>query len=637
MEHVPPQIRKLVCENCWRTVFTFDAFCKAWADQTACSPDDYSCIKGFSYPMPTWKQIQRQQRRHLIKFQYECQWCKIVCLVISRLRPDIINSRNQDDPAARFIDQRPVLLDIDSHTTYSLIKKCLDDCLLHECCPKPSYAPLPTRVIDCKDPDHPCLFVSDGIKDHYVALSYVWGAAFKDLPHCTTTRNLQSYINEIPLDNIPKTIMDAITVTQKLGVQYLWVDSLCILQDSKEDKATQISMMLNIFHNAYVTIIAACAERVSDGFLHARTEMETMSLPFLCPDGDIGIMKLQVDDMDAMEYSETRAWCVEEWVLSPRKLIYATWTVQYECQAIHTNVNGSCTFIMPSVSIQGIPHLPHLTKSVTPHYDGNQPVDNDLITKTAWKDILYLYTQGAATKPRDRLIALSGIAKHFQSLWPCQRYMAGIWDHQPPNDLLWSFEEQVPQLRPDSYRAPSWSWASIDTPIKQYIWPDDRFLCNVIQWNVSVKQQDNPYGEVEGGYLILDAILQPAVWDPVKGNLCDAESIPTDYPNSVKLELDKNGEYQRQIIGHVWRDALEPVSQVTGKVYLVLGCQDDNDQLNGLVLVPVTNQTTNIQQYDHLDYPIYRRVGFFMTYVVTDMGAMFEEWMNSPHQLVKII
>ncbi|PBK87531.1 HET-domain-containing protein [Armillaria gallica] len=692
MEHVPPEVRELVCENCWRTVFTTDAFRQAWETRhLEMTQAQRSDLDGFLYTTPTWTQMQHQNRRHFIRFQHVCHWCEIVRQVISnKLDRDIANNEKfqmklnfrletfywpppyerrtygsrlhllvvligtcdvdgpgscradfvvhatNDDPAARFIDHRPMLLDVDSPTAYSLIKKRIDDCLLHECCPKPIYAPLPTRVIDCKDPSRPRLFISDGIEDHYVALSYVWGAALEDLPHCTTTQNLQSYIVEIPLNDIPLTIMDAITVTRTLGLQYLWVDSLCILQDSKEDKATEISKILNTFRNAYMTIIAACADQVSDRFLHARTEQEDIiSLPFICPDGDIGTMKVQTKDIDEMEPTEERAWCLEEWVLSPRKLIYATHTLQYECQTIHVNVNGTCAFIMPFVIAEGIPRIPLVT-SIAHHdtNDGDQPADYEL--GGAWTRILELYSVGFTTKQRDRLIALSGIAKQFQSFWPCGRYMAGIWDHHLLNDLLWCYEDAVPKSRPDHYRAPSWSWASIDGPIQMFAWPKDaRFLYSVIQWDVTVKRQDNPYGEVEEGYLTLDVILQPAVWDPVKGELFDTASMLKDHPNSVELEFDKDGQWhQSRIPGHtVWCDALEPVSEVIGKVFLVPGCRNRFSNLNGLVLVPVTSQTTAVQRYDHSGYPLYRRVGFFQL----DSEVTPETWMKSPHQLLRII
>lgn len=84
MEDVPPDIRKLVCETCWSTVFSVESFRIAWE---ALPENFYSRSAGFSYTTPTWGQIQRQQRRHLIEFRHRCEWCKIVCELIEKTRP----------------------------------------------------------------------------------------------------------------------------------------------------------------------------------------------------------------------------------------------------------------------------------------------------------------------------------------------------------------------------------------------------------------------------------------------------------------------------------------------------------------------------------------------------------------------
>ncbi|KAK0471153.1 hypothetical protein IW261DRAFT_1572377 [Armillaria novae-zelandiae] len=232
MEDVPPDIWKLVCETCWNTVFSVESFRIVWE---ALPENYYSKSAGFSYTTPTWRQIQCQQRRHLIKFCHQCEWCRIVCELIKKTQPRrqppkdkiLTNGKEEshfpifiaeDDPAARFIPDRDILLDVDSSFAYGLIKKCVLECFHHEHCSLPQCARLPTRVIDCLDPNQPRLFISKGAKEHYVALSYVWGEG-------------------IPSENIPKMIIDAIIVTHKLGFRYLWVDSFCILQDSEDDKA----------------------------------------------------------------------------------------------------------------------------------------------------------------------------------------------------------------------------------------------------------------------------------------------------------------------------------------------------------------------------------------------------------------
>ncbi|PBK94673.1 HET-domain-containing protein [Armillaria gallica] len=235
----------------------------------------------------------------------------------------------EDNPAARFIRDREVFWDVDSPKSYNLVKKRIDECSRHDRCPPPPHqgVRLPTRIIGCADEDQPRLFISQGAKGNYVALTYVWG---ESQPDCTKTTNLDSYTEAIPLQNIPKTISNVITVTRKLRLQFLWVDTLCILQDSREDKVREIAQMRRIFHDAYVTVIAACARKVSDGFLHdcrvTMAEWGSTLLPFCCPDGDIGTMQLRGLRTAPEEPVDERAWCLEERALSPRRLIYATHT-----------------------------------------------------------------------------------------------------------------------------------------------------------------------------------------------------------------------------------------------------------------------------------------------------------------------
>ncbi|KAK0482437.1 heterokaryon incompatibility protein-domain-containing protein [Armillaria novae-zelandiae] len=536
MEDVPPEIWKLVCENCWRTVFTSHAFRIAWETRTR---DYFSDSVGFSYKTPTWKQIQDQRLQHQEKYQYECQWCKLICWELS----DRFNSDSFKEVGAQIHDDKRVFekrLYPDAslfgiHTTHVWIKERMDDCLLHECCRRPQNVRMPTRVIDCKDPDHPRLFVSNGMEAPYAVLSYVWG---ETQPHCTTTLNLESYIDGIPLRLIPKTITDAITVAQKLGLRYLWVDAFCIIQDSKEDKAREIVQIRRIFHDA-----------VSEGFLRARSEEikpwsigEIISLPFLCPDGGIGTIQVQKESNAPLEPTSER------------------------CMV---------------------------------------------------RDLLEVYTSRRLTKPRDRLIAFSGIVDHFQAVWPDSKYIAGLWSHQLPEGLLWR-RDSGDKPRPQRYRAPSWSWASTDGeitlvlagvrsrdhvvyPEMSYAYTNERVVCTVQLCDV----QTNAYGEVTDGSLNLDTILWRAVWNPVQGVLTSVAGVPTN--NSIKSFSLISGKELRCGMGRAYRDATEPVSEKIG-------------------------ETTDTQE--DADTALFRRVGLFD---LPTNSHINEAWQNSEYRRITII
>ncbi|PBK76140.1 HET-domain-containing protein [Armillaria solidipes] len=665
---LPPEIQRLVCETCWQTFFSADTFRTAWA--TLVKLDRYDWSAWFTWVTPTWRQIQRQRCQHLLKNGYQCQWCKLVCkevksfykyhkiqrrppknkkftlllrfeednegvivllLAIEKMWKSTFRLHtSEDNAAARCIRARELLLDVDSPMCYSLIQKSFDKCARHTDCPPPSCVRLPTRVIDCADRDQPRIFINKGMEGNYVALSYVWG---EEQPHRTTTRNLASYNEGIPLQNIPQTILDAITVTRKLGLRYLWVDSFCILQDSEDDKAREIAQMRYIFRNSYVTIIAACAHKVSDGFLHdRRPAIRNLSsldclLPFYCPDGGIGTVQLRFCADWPQEPVSERAWCLEERVLSPRCLIYATHTLLYECQTAHKNVDDGHNFVK-LCDILDTPHLPDCiflpSTSATPV----SAISGDDEIVKGWDKVLGLYTKRTLTKPRDRLIAMSGIAEQFHQFWSHSKYVAGLWVHQLPHSLLWNnLGNDECRRRPDRYRAPSWSWASTDGEIGVPFSKSDN-LCTILHCDVTLAKQRYQYGEVIDGSLVLDTIVHQAMWNPVPtgwGYLFEA-GVPID----STLPASEWDSSQPGMIGYTFRDAIEPISEQIGNVYLAL-VEDTGSAFLGLVLVPVIDQTDQ-RKWTDSDIRVFRRVGMFQA-----QSPDTRAWLRFSHESIRIV
>jgi len=117
----------------------------------------------------------------------------------------------------------------------------------------PNIFPLPLDHLITLVGDRACQSVpnlhisSPGERARYVALSYCWGGTQKVV---TTLRTLSEHINTISLEILPRTIRDAIQVTKQLGIRFLWVDSLCIVQDDGVDKDKEIKLMGGIYKNA---------------------------------------------------------------------------------------------------------------------------------------------------------------------------------------------------------------------------------------------------------------------------------------------------------------------------------------------------------------------------------------------------
>lgn len=117
----------------------------------------------------------------------------------------------------------------------------------------------------------------------YVALSYVWGN--EGQLHRLTSENLSKYLVGIDPLLLPPTITDAIHVTHTvLRVRFLWIDSVCIIQDSREDKHREVAKMRDVYDYAFLTIDAANAASVSQGFLHDGQPLDSSrAIPFICP------------------------------------------------------------------------------------------------------------------------------------------------------------------------------------------------------------------------------------------------------------------------------------------------------------------------------------------------------------------
>ncbi|KAI0333428.1 HET-domain-containing protein [Cubamyces sp. BRFM 1775] len=386
-----------------------------------------------------------------------------------------------DDVAARYIPRRPRLSDVRSQRTLFMAKVVIERCVReHERCKSSAVRrdhihtsnllPAPTRLIDCRDPRRPRVIVTKGTTRVYVALSYVWGG---DQPHRTTSANLHSYMTDgIDPASLPLTIHDAIHVTHQLGINLLWTDSLCIIQDSPEDKHRELVSMCDVYHYAYLTIDAASAAKASDGFLEDRPPLHPdITLPFICPKdsaNQLGTIMIHfrhgrsyedvMTDNVHVSSSHTgqRAWCLQETLLSTRSLVFTPWTVQLRCQTTTQNIGGAAHH-----SAHDIPRLPDLV--FYPDRRVERYSDEWVDVRQRWHTVVEDYSRRLLSYPSDKLVACAGLA-HMFARGLGSDYVAGMWnDDFLIEDLLWSCEWPT-RARPTTYLAPSWSWASLSDP-----------------------------------------------------------------------------------------------------------------------------------------------------------------------------
>lgn len=377
---------------------------------------------------------------------------------------------------------------------------------------------LPDRVIDCSNLDRPYLVITGGNRrGRYIALSYIWGGP----QPLTTTQNIATYVKYgLEIFNFPKTICEAILATNRLGIRFLWIDALCILQDSDEDKLMQIRMMAKIYRNSFLTLIAACGNNVNEGFLYKDRpqKIPDARIPYRCPDGRIGsvwiaaVLDARSEDASRSYYDELepvnhRGWCLQERLLSPRCLIYASHTLQYYCQTETVNIGRALCEPSTSLRLQNTLLWPSSAQKSLPDQES---------ARQAWLSVIFDYTNRNITVPGDKLVALAGIVEEFHRVYNTE-YVAGLWRKTLLLDLLWTRSSAYEiKPRPTNYRAPSWSWASIDGLVEYRYVEEKKAKANctikseILNCHISLAREDMPFGAVSAATLTLISYMRKA-------------------------------------------------------------------------------------------------------------------------------
>ncbi|KAE9368104.1 HET-domain-containing protein [Stipitochalara longipes BDJ] len=219
----------------------------------------------------------------------------------------------------------------------SLGKEWLGACERHHRC-----GPLPPRggrrgsqvanlrVIDLeKHRLHTC--APEGVR--YAALSYVWG----DYTYAKLdNRTIEKYFVEGALAaekvNLPKAITDAMEVARGVGLQYLWVDALCIKQDDEAEKETQIGQMDKIYANAVVTIVAADGKNANSPLKGVSTERDVDQVVAEVRPG-VNVL-IPVPTGKSLAPWETRAWTLQEKLLSNRLIVFSGGDMIWHCREV---------------------------------------------------------------------------------------------------------------------------------------------------------------------------------------------------------------------------------------------------------------------------------------------------------------
>lgn len=367
---------------------------------------------------------------------------------------------------------------------------------------------VPSRILNVGKNGDSIRLESSDHSSPYVALSYCWGTTST---LTTTSQTLGKMLESIPVSSLPNTFLNAVRITRALGFHYLWIDALCIVQDSPEDWTTQVAQMHKIYAHSILTICVASdvidTTIAKPKLLGTKPDIDSSGSPCSTCVNDFRAFKPLVDDTATTMLLDSpwskRAWTLQERILSPRILYYSSTRLAWECDGERSTLD-QVGRIRSNLKLLGIGKntLPDKQKP-----DTSYPLMRSF--RKTWRDIVREYSKRHLTFGKDKLPALAGVAYEIAAM-SCQTYVAGLWKEDIINDLLWCRDfPTVPLPRPP-YRAPSWSWASIDSPV---VWSKSLSYpvmqnAQVLDCQTKVISKVAPLAGVSDGYLKIRGLMR---------------------------------------------------------------------------------------------------------------------------------
>ncbi|KAF2136675.1 uncharacterized protein K452DRAFT_258728 [Aplosporella prunicola CBS 121167] len=538
-----------------------------------------------------------------------------------------------------------------------VMRMWLYDCLHnHSDCKRNEQSQTPARLLDLKafGPSTDIKLVETSREQDcstYVALSHCWGYPSKQ-PIRTTLETLAQRKERIDYEKLSKTFQDAVTTTRDLGERYLWIDSLCIIQDDAQDWEREASNMPAVYGGSLCTLAALSSQDGSEGCRvnggNNSTKKRLRYVDVALKDRVIRFFENKPRQW-RKEYGDNpyhhgkfgdnplrgRAWTLQERELSQRSIHFSRNMLLWEC----ATTKGTMELPWQEIEIQS-------TDNPSPW-----PIRNDLsetaaddgaeVGRDGWYSTVEEYSSRFLTKETDKLPALSGLAFKYSRNHDPGQYSAGIWTRHMPGALLWKTRPRHSPTdvktrlyaafhprRPMSYRAPSWAWTPLDAIVSyesqrlgaQGSRPElDRAECDFGSFKVldlrTELAANDPFGSIASAELQVEGCIAPARFSFEAPDGCKAPDNPDDgwgwilgrdgsaagifYPDiSTEMQfLDEifcvscRGEPE-------WPDERLIPSELQELVFKWLSPDTKHDLVMGLALLPELNSVCT-----------YRRVG----------------------------
>ncbi|KAH6967339.1 heterokaryon incompatibility protein-domain-containing protein [Fusarium venenatum] len=456
------------------------------------------------------------------------QWHNHLCaFIIERISSKVIRKVNQRFPPESIPFERYTLpeSDLEHHTgseqSLDQAKTWYSSCIrYHPDCSTNTGAKgfQPSRLLYLGGPENIRIHIR-GEYPHdmtYMTLSHCWGSShFIKLQ----SDNLDEFRREILWKFLPQTFKDAIRVARYLGSQYLWIDSLCIIQDSLDDWGQEAKAMGEVYRNSMCNIAASSASDSSQGCLYPRNPRILQPEPLDNYGDELKDLYLFNRSWPSKPFTlYTRAWVLQEALLAPRTLDCGQSQLYWRCDAAkaseecpggypitkgvylsHPAHSSSC----PNESLRAMVAQTNRRKEDQYRYP-EEPRPSTLVKSLAltdeglqaavdhWSKIVEAYSNMSLTFEADMPIAIHGAIEAFRPF--LGQYYAGMWEYTLPAHLVWmpTWPAIVTTVlhckRPLVKRAPSWSWMSLIGKIeyKQTCWlhPDYSLIAHVTKVNV---------------------------------------------------------------------------------------------------------------------------------------------------------
>ncbi|KAE9374043.1 HET-domain-containing protein [Stipitochalara longipes BDJ] len=430
-----------------------------------------------------------------------------------------------DDALASLILERPINEYSNSQACFDMIAKWILECKNdHPGCSWSNDCILPTRLIDVGDSPSstPRLVATNGVARAWLTLSHCWGG---QLPLATTLETLEERMEGISMDRLPPTFRDAIEITRKLGFRYIWIDTFCIIQDSRQDWGIESTKMHEIYANASLCIAASAAPNAEAGIFASADRERHISRPLISfPSSSHsnnlkGTVSLRPQmssfpyTMMHHEHLHRRAWALQENILAQRTLNFASSQIHWNCRSrsYSERIPSGPQHISPMPSDRDLYAIPLERLKPHPNIRGYPLVGSQKHPMEWWYMTLWNYTLRSITVHNDLIPAIGGIAQKVAER-SGYHYHAGLWQEDFHRGLLWQAFNTVKKAPNTS--SPSWSWASTEFPWEYH--PRKLHLDTYIPGKkakilelTTTTNTGNPYAQISTSCLRIEGLCRP--------------------------------------------------------------------------------------------------------------------------------